>query len=188
MAGVDISNSTIRNQVDQRKRKPSQNLDGPENETEMMNNNKSVKNDDPNNSESAVVYAINTLTEKVNSVFDSLSSRMDSLEKKFEDVLSEKIADAVRRVVHEEFGKEIAKFKGIQIRTNVIYKSDLDKRTKSYAEVAKPSDYKKKCNIVINDSDNSRIRESVSNVLNLDIMDVCETFLKNDDNIEISGN
>ncbi|CAG2228878.1 unnamed protein product [Mytilus edulis] len=153
----------------------------------MKNNNKRVKNDDPNNSESAVLYAaINTLTEKVNSVFDSLSSRMDNLEKKFEDGLSEKIADAVRKVVHEEFGKEISNFKK-QINQDIgNIKSDLDKLTKSYAEVAKPSANNKKCNIVIK-KPSPVIRESVLNFLNLDIIGVCETFLKNDDNIEISG-
>ncbi|CAC5416749.1 unnamed protein product [Mytilus coruscus] len=149
MAGVDNSNSTIRNQADQRKRKPSQNLDGPENETEMKSKNKRVKNDDPNNSDSAVLYAINTLTEKVNSVFDSLSSRMDNLERKFEDGLTKKIADAVRKVVHEEFGKEISNFKK-EINQDIgNIKSDLDKLSKSYVEVAKPAENNKKYNIVI---------------------------------------
>ncbi|VDI68964.1 Hypothetical predicted protein [Mytilus galloprovincialis] len=123
-------------------------------------------------------------------------------------------------VVHEEFGKEISNFKK-QINQDIgNIKSDLDKLTKSYAEVAKPSANNKNCNIVIknlapctieiNDpsatmntvnkllrdglkltdikvSQAKRIRESVLNYLNLDIIGVCETFLKNDDNIEISG-
>ncbi|CAC5363378.1 unnamed protein product [Mytilus coruscus] len=73
----------------------------------------------------------NSKIEKVNSVFDSLSSRMDNLEKKFEDVLSEEIADAVQKVVHEEFGKEISNFKK-EINQDIDnMKSDLDKLSKS---------------------------------------------------------
>ncbi|CAC5418221.1 unnamed protein product [Mytilus coruscus] len=88
-------------------------------------------------------------TEKVISVLDSLNSRIDNLERKFEDGLSEKIADAVRMVVHEEFGKEISNFKKEINKDIVNIKSDLDKVSKSYAEVAKPAEINKKCNIVI---------------------------------------
>ncbi|VDI20933.1 Hypothetical predicted protein [Mytilus galloprovincialis] len=74
---------------------------------------------------------------------------MDILEKTFEDGLSDKIADAVRIVVHEEFGKKISNFKK-QINQDIgNIKSDLDKLSKSYAEVAKPSENNKKCYIVI---------------------------------------